>query len=371
MKLAVFGALAYQAAYAVHVAPAQQVSSGSFYDDLFLAQTENSGKEKAKDLKDSIKNHKKDAKGKKNPWEKNKKFLYSWNEDGDDDCDIVDDGESLSKKAEQDIDDDLTEAMNGDKKGKDKKDGDKKEHEKKEHEKEEKKEQKEVKKVTVQHHKCDKDKARRTVSCRIEKEMVDVPKPEKKEQKKEEKKKEKEESEEEDCPCERKKKKGGHGWIQGKEHKISLEPCKYNSVFEALGKDTVDAIKTLKALGGIDGCQLDQVQLEKKQCCCWGTPIGDRLMQLAEHLDPNGTTLLAQTDVQTDAETERDPHPMGRKFADEKVDHNNYPNLYKLVRESQAEKNSEPGQMLKNVGSAALQGVSNVMGKAIGAMKMK
>ena len=52
----------------------------------------------------------------------------------------------------------------------------------------------------------------------------------------------------------KKKKSSEHGWISGKESKISLEPCKYNSVFEALGKDTVDAIKTLKALGGIDGC---------------------------------------------------------------------------------------------------------------------
>jgi len=36
-----------------------------------------------------------------------------------------------------------------------------------------------------------------------------------------------------------------------------------------------------------------------------------------------------------------------------------------------AEKNSEPGQMLKNIGSAAMQGMSNVMGKAVGAMKLK
>ena len=80
--------------------------------------------------------------------------------------------------------------------------------------------------------------------------------------------------------------------------------------------------------------------LEKKQCCCWGTPIGDRLLQLAGHLDPNGSTLLAQTDAQavedllTGAQTDREAHPMGRKYADENVSVQNYPNLYKLVRES-------------------------------------
>ena len=94
----------------------------------------------------------------------------------------------------------------------------------------------------------------------------------------------------------------------------------------------------MKALGGIDGCQLDKMPLEKEQCCCWGTPIGDRLLQLSKHLDPKGTTLMAQTGAvienEIENETEKEAHPMGRKFAEESVNVQNFPNLYKLVRES-------------------------------------
>jgi len=52
MKLAVFGALAYQAAYAVSITHTQDLGR-SFYDDLFLAQTEN--KEKNHERKDDMK----------------------------------------------------------------------------------------------------------------------------------------------------------------------------------------------------------------------------------------------------------------------------------------------------------------------------
>ena len=70
---------------------------------------------------------------------------------------------------------------------------------------------------------------------------------------------------------------------------------KVKTVFDQLGKDTISTIKTLTALGGIDGKALE-VKPQPKKCCCWGTPIGDKLLQLAEGLDPEGKTLLAQID---------------------------------------------------------------------------
>ena len=102
MKLAVFGALAYQAAYAVTIAHTQQVGT-SIYDDLFLAQTEN--KEKEHNRKDDMKmkKHESNAKDKhKNPWEKNKKILYSWQDGDGDDCEEV--------SCDEDDDDDLKDA---------------------------------------------------------------------------------------------------------------------------------------------------------------------------------------------------------------------------------------------------------------------
>ena len=67
---------------------------------------------------------------------------------------------------------------------------------------------------------------------------------------------------------------------------------KFKSVFDKLGKDTIDAVKTLKALGGVSGEDL-QVRAQPKKCCCWGTPIGDKLLQLAEGLDHEGRHILA------------------------------------------------------------------------------
>ena len=47
---------------------------------------------------------------------------------------------------------------------------------------------------------------------------------------------------------------------------------------------------------------------------------------------------MAQTGVvienEIENETEKEAHPMGRKFAEESVNVQNFPNLYKLVRES-------------------------------------
>ena len=48
--------------------------------------------------------------------------------------------------------------------------------------------------------------------------------------------------------------------------------------------DTIEAVKTLKALGGIDGCLLDKLDLEPKKCVCYGTPIGDRLLSISGRL---------------------------------------------------------------------------------------
>ena len=82
--------------------------------------------------------------------------------------------------------------------------------------------------------------------------------------------------------------------------KIPLIEDKFESVFEKLGKDTIQAVKTLKALGGVDASNLQIKMPEPRKCCCWGTPIGDKLLMLAEDLDPHGNTLLAQLQAQTE-----------------------------------------------------------------------
>lgn len=69
-----------------------------------------------------------------------------------------------------------------------------------------------------------------------------------------------------------------HNSISDNHSKVSLECCKYNSTFKEMNHDALEAIKTLKALGGIDGCMLDKLSLEEKKCVCYGTPIGDRLL---------------------------------------------------------------------------------------------
>ena len=92
-----------------------------------------------------------------------------------------------------------------------------------------------------------------------------------------------------------KKKKEGPGAIIGRDgEKIPLDENKFSSIFDKLGHDTIHAIRTLKALGGLDVNALQTKPPEPKKCCCWGTPIGDKLLELAEDLDRDGNTLLAQ-----------------------------------------------------------------------------
>ena len=83
------------------------------------------------------------------------------------------------------------------------------------------------------------------------------------------------------------------------------------SIFDQLGKDTIDAVAALQMLGGVDAEALDnwqpeQVPLpigipEEHKCCCWGQPIGDKLLQIADNLDPYGDTILAQTSTYSDS----------------------------------------------------------------------
>ena len=91
--------------------------------------------------------------------------------------------------------------------------------------------------------------------------------------------------------------------------KAPLDVNKFASMFDRLNKETIDAVKTLKALGGIDGKDFEEKK-EPRKCCCWGTPIGDRLLMLAEDLDKDGNQLLAQTfshnEVDADADADSD-----------------------------------------------------------------
>ena len=67
---------------------------------------------------------------------------------------------------------------------------------------------------------------------------------------------------------------------------------------EKLGTDTIMAIRTLKSLGGVNFDQLQEKNTGPRKCCCWGTPIGDKLLMLADDLDKDGNTLLAQTQTE-------------------------------------------------------------------------
>ena len=64
-----------------------------------------------------------------------------------------------------------------------------------------------------------------------------------------------------------------------------------------------------------------------RKCCCWGTPIGDTLLQIAENLNPGGNTLLAQLDTAPEIMNEDMPEK-------ETVNSKSHPNLYKLVQEN-------------------------------------
>ena len=87
--------------------------------------------------------------------------------------------------------------------------------------------------------------------------------------------------------------------------KVPLDVNKFASIFDKLNKETIDAVKTLKALGGIDGKDFEEKK-EPRKCCCWGTPIGDRLLMLAEDLDKDGNTLLAQTQSHNEIDADAD-----------------------------------------------------------------
>ena len=86
-------------------------------------------------------------------------------------------------------------------------------------------------------------------------------------------------------------------YIYGKDGlKIPLhDKEKFKSIFDELGKDTIEAIDTLKALGGVSDLSKLTKLPEPRKCCCFGTPIGDRLLELAADLDYGGNSLLAQT----------------------------------------------------------------------------
>ena len=58
-----------------------------------------------------------------------------------------------------------------------------------------------------------------------------------------------------------------------------------------MDKETDKAIGEVKKLGGVGILPPPQ---NAKQCCCWGTPIGDKLLALAEDLDRDGMAILAQ-----------------------------------------------------------------------------
>ena len=112
---------------------------------------------------------------------------------------------------------------------------------------------------------------------------------------------------------------------------------------------------------------LDKLDLEKKQCCCYGTPIGDQLLAVAGKLDPNGTTLLPQSDADVVTEKgkekkeesdEADKAKAKKKGgSDENSDHSdvnekNYPNLHKYVSELHAEDWKQEEKDKENAGKA-------------------
>ena len=51
------------------------------------------------------------------------------------------------------------------------------------------------------------------------------------------------------------------------------EMKKFNTIYDKLNHDTIEAVKTLESLGG--------VKLPEQKCCCTGTPIGDTLLAIA------------------------------------------------------------------------------------------
>ena len=84
------------------------------------------------------------------------------------------------------------------------------------------------------------------------------------------------------------------------------------SIFDQLGNDTIEAVAALQMLGGVDAEALDNWQPEpvplpigipeEHKCCCWGQPIGDKLLQIADNLDPYGDTILAQISANSEGQ---------------------------------------------------------------------
>ena len=90
------------------------------------------------------------------------------------------------------------------------------------------------------------------------------------------------------------KKKERPGVIRARDGKvIPLKTKEFGTIMEKLGTDTIMAIRTLKSLGGVNFDQLQEKNTGPRKCCCWGTPIGDKLLMLADDLDKDGNTLLA------------------------------------------------------------------------------
>ena len=103
--------------------------------------------------------------------------------------------------------------------------------------------------------------------------------------------------------------------------KIPLKKQYISALFDKLGKETYEAVEVLEKFGGIPQ---EDLKPGPEKCCCWGTPIGDRLLMLVEDIDRNDSMLLAQT------------HGMGHTVmqADTLVDTDkNDHNLLKVVEE--------------------------------------
>ena len=72
------------------------------------------------------------------------------------------------------------------------------------------------------------------------------------------------------------------------------EKAKFKEIFEKLSEDTKSAVKVIEKLGGIKNVPQVKPESPVKRCCCWGTPIGDKLLALADELDKDGMVIMAQ-----------------------------------------------------------------------------
>ena len=76
--------------------------------------------------------------------------------------------------------------------------------------------------------------------------------------------------------------------------KTQEEKAKFKEIFDKLSEDTKAAVKVIEKLGGIKNVPKVKPESPVKRCCCWGTPIGDKLLSLAEELDRDGMVIMAQ-----------------------------------------------------------------------------